>query len=159
MPQSSMIPALQIRTPEPERHSGRGIAPAQSGSLQAAATPYGEHRRTQGVINDQCRILTSESWEAYGRNDFSEPRLLHLPMHRILNLGYLLLLLATQICLTLCNPWTIACQTPRSMGFSREEYWTGLPFPSPGDLPDAGTEPRSPTLQAGSLLSEPLSFL
>ena len=41
------------------------------------------------------------------------------------------------------------------MGFSRQEYWSGLPFPSPGDLPDPGTEPRSPTLQADSLPSEP----
>ena len=41
------------------------------------------------------------------------------------------------------------------MGFSREEYWSGLPFPSPGDLPNPGIEPRSPTLQADTLLSEP----
>ena len=36
------------------------------------------------------------------------------------------------------NPWTVACQAPRSMGFSRQEYWSGLPFPSPSDLPDPG---------------------
>ena len=53
------------------------------------------------------------------------------------------------------TPWTIAHQAPLSMGFSRQEYWSGLPFPSPGDLPDAGIEPGSPTLQAYSLLSEP----
>ena len=41
------------------------------------------------------------------------------------------------------------------MGFSRQEYWSGLPFPSPGDLPNPGTEPRSPTLQANALTSEP----
>ena len=45
-------------------------------------------------------------------------------------------------------PWTVAHQAPLSMGFSRQEYWTGLPFPSPGDLPDPGIEPRSPALQA-----------
>ena len=44
------------------------------------------------------------------------------------------------------TPWTIAYQAPPSMGFSRQEYWSGLPFPSPGDLPDPGIEPRSPTL-------------
>ena len=44
------------------------------------------------------------------------------------------------------TPWTIAYQVPPSMGFSRQEYWSGLPFPSPGDLPYAGIEPRSPTL-------------
>ena len=51
--------------------------------------------------------------------------------------------------------WTVAHQAPLSMGFSRQEYWSGLPFPSPGDLPDAGIKPRSPTLQADSLPAEP----
>ena len=48
-----------------------------------------------------------------------------------------------QSCLTLCDPWSIARQTPLSMGFSRQEYCRGLPFPSPGYLPDPGTEPGS----------------
>ena len=48
------------------------------------------------------------------------------------------------------TPWTAAYQAPLSMGFSRQEYWSGLPFPSPGHLPDPGIEPRSPILQAGS---------
>ena len=52
------------------------------------------------------------------------------------------------------TPWTIARQAPLSMGVSRQEYWSGLPFPSPGDLPDPGIKPRSPTLQADSLPSE-----
>ena len=51
--------------------------------------------------------------------------------------------------------WTVACQNPPSMGFSRQEYWSGLPFPFPGDHPNPGTEPWSPTLQADSLPSEP----
>ena len=55
------------------------------------------------------------------------------------------------------TPWTIAHQAPPSMGFSRPEYWSGLPFPSPGDLPDPGIEPGSPALQADTLLSEPRS--
>ena len=53
------------------------------------------------------------------------------------------------------TPWTIAYQAPQSMEFSRQEYWSGLPFPSPGDLPDPGIEPGSPTLWADALLSEP----
>ena len=54
------------------------------------------------------------------------------------------------------TPWTnVAHQAPPSMGFSRQEYWSGLPFPSPGDPPDPGIEPRSPTLQADALTSEP----
>jgi len=51
--------------------------------------------------------------------------------------------------------WTIACQAPPSMGFSRQDYWSVLPFPSPGDLPVPEVEPRSPELQADSLPSEP----
>ena len=50
--------------------------------------------------------------------------------------------------------WTVACQTPLSMGFPRQEYWSGLPFSSPGDLPNLGIEPGSPALQADDLLNE-----
>ena len=53
------------------------------------------------------------------------------------------------------TPWTVAYQVPLSMGFSSQEYWSGLLFPSPEDLPDPGIEPRSPALQADALLSEP----
>ena len=51
--------------------------------------------------------------------------------------------------------WTVAYQASPSMGFSRQEYWSGLPFPSPGDLPDLGIKPRSPALEADALTSEP----
>ena len=54
--------------------------------------------------------------------------------------------LVAKSCLTLEIPWTIACQVPLSMGFSRQEYWSGFPFPSPGDLPNPGIEPGSPEL-------------
>ena len=53
------------------------------------------------------------------------------------------------------NPWTIAHQAPLSMKFSRQEYWSGLPFPSPGDLPNPGIKPKFPALLVASLLSEP----
>ena len=62
--------------------------------------------------------------------------------------------LVAKSCPTLVTPWTVACQTPLSMGFSRQEYWSGLPFPSPGDLPDPGIEPGAPALQADSLPTE-----
>ena len=52
------------------------------------------------------------------------------------------------------TPWTVACQSPLSVEFSRQEYWNGLPFPSPGDLPNPGIEPGSVALQADSLPSE-----
>ena len=58
----------------------------------------------------------------------------------------------TKLCPTLMTPRTVACQTPLSLRFSRQEYWSGFPFPSPGDLPDTGTEPGFPALQAHSLL-------
>ena len=53
------------------------------------------------------------------------------------------------------TPESIACQVPLSMGFSRQEYWSGLPFPSPEDLPNPGDEPSCPSLQVDSLPSEP----
>ena len=53
------------------------------------------------------------------------------------------------------TPWTVAYQAPPSMGFSRQEYWSGLPLPSPGDLPDPGIESGSPAFQADALTSEP----
>ena len=54
------------------------------------------------------------------------------------------------------TPWIGACQAPQSMGFSRQEYWSGLPFPSLGDLPDPGIEPASSALAGGFFTTEPL---
>ena len=64
-----------------------------------------------------------------------------------------------QSCPILLAPWTVAHQAPLSMGFSRQEYWSGLPCLHPGDLPNPGIEPRSPALQADSLSAEPLREL
>jgi len=57
--------------------------------------------------------------------------------------------------LTLATPWTVAPQAPLSMGFPRQEYQSGLSFPSPGDIPDPGTEPKSPALARGAFTPEP----
>ena len=62
--------------------------------------------------------------------------------------------LVTKSCLTLATPQTVVWQAPLSMGFSRQEYWSGLPFPSPGDLPHPGIKPRSPALWTDSLPTE-----
>ena len=62
--------------------------------------------------------------------------------------------LVSKSCPTLTTPWTVAYQAPLSTGFSRQKYWSGLPFSSPGDLPDPGTEHRSHALQADSLPTE-----
>ena len=73
------------------------------------------------------------------------------------NFGMKMKVLVAQSCLTLCNPHglTVTCQAPLFMEFSKLKYWSGLPFPSPGDLPNPGIEPMSPALQVDSLLSEP----
>ena len=66
--------------------------------------------------------------------------------------------LVAQSCPTLCVPWTVACQAPLSMEFSRQEYYSGLPFPTPGELPDPGVEPTSlasPALAVDFLPLEP----
>ena len=63
--------------------------------------------------------------------------------------------LVNKSCLILATPWTVSCQAHLSMGFPRQECWNGLPFPSPGDLPNPGIEPGSPAWQANSLPTEP----
>ena len=62
--------------------------------------------------------------------------------------------LVAKSCPTLAIPWTVACQAPLSIGFFRQEYWSGLPFPSAGDFPDPGIKPGSPALQADNLPTE-----
>ena len=63
--------------------------------------------------------------------------------------------LVAKSCLTLVTPWTVACQVPLSIGFSRQEYWNGLPFHPSRDLPDPGIEPVSPTLAGEFFTTEP----
>ena len=72
-----------------------------------------------------------------------------------LDLGSCCVCLVTQVCPTLATPRTVAHQALLSMGFSRQEYWSGLPRPPPGDLPNPGIQSRSPSLQEDSLPSEP----
>ena len=62
--------------------------------------------------------------------------------------------LVAKLCPTLVNPWIVACQAPPSMGFPRQENWSGLPFPSPEDLPNPGIEPTSPALAGGFFTTE-----
>ena len=92
----------------------------------------------QSVI--PCKVLTVASWPAYMflmRQEKKERKWSHSVVSDSM------------------TPWTVAHQAPPSMEFSRQEYWSGLSFPSPGDLPDPGIKPRSPTLQADTLPSEP----
>ena len=75
-------------------------------------------------------------------------------------MGWLNSLLITKVvviwllsCVTLVTPWTLACQVPLFMGFDRQKYWSGMPFPSPGNFPDPGIKPPSPALQAVSWIA------
>ena len=84
----------------------------------------------------------------------------HSQLHIVLELYgyyiYVCVCLVAQLCLTLCDP--LELQPTRLLcpwGFSRQKYWSGLPCPPPGDLPNPGIEPRSPTMQANSLLTKP----
>ena len=86
-------------------------------------------------------------------NQFKESIIWPLKIGSQVNLNAMLCLVA-QLCGLFATPWTIACQVPLSMEFSRPEYWSEQPFPSPRDLPTPGIEPRSPALQADSLPSE-----
>ena len=63
--------------------------------------------------------------------------------------------LVAKLNLSLVNPWTAVCQPPLSIGFPRQDYWSGLPFPSPGGLPDLGDEPESLTVASGFFTTEP----
>ena len=67
--------------------------------------------------------------------------------------------LVIKSCLTLCNTWTVACQAPLSMGFPRQEYWSGLSFPPSGNLTDPGIEPASPALASGFFIYPNISVL
>ena len=95
------------------------------------SNPKGHHEKT---INNKC-------WGGCGENR----TLLHWKV-KVKSLSRVWLFV---------TPWTVAHQAPPSMGFSRQEYWSGLTFPSPGDLPNPGIEPRCPSSQADSLSSEP----
>ena len=102
-----------------------------------------------------CQFLLQGICLTQGLN----PRLLHqqgdsLPLHYLARTQFSSVQSLSCVQL-LVTPWTVTCQAPLSIGFSRQEYWSGLPFPSPGDLPDPGIDPRSPALQADSLPSEP----
>ena len=80
---------------------------------------------------------------------------LKVQTYKVSSVKYFIESEVAQSCPTLCDLWTVAHQAPPSMGFSRQEYWSGLPFPSPGDLPHPGIEPRSPALQEDALTSAP----
>ena len=100
-------------------------------------------------VGDNSWKSNSHNWlleSASNENVFKADDSLILPVHTLKDFNSPKkrtgkLLSCVQLFVT---PWTSACQAPPSMGFSRQEYWSGLPFPSPGDLSDSGIEPSSP---------------
>ena len=103
--------------------------------------------------NCQSRVCGGQRWNCYYRWLVMSLRLIMLAVLTSLKVKVKVKLLSrVRLFVT---PWTVAYQVPPSMGFSRQECWSGLPFPSPGDVPDPGIEPGSPTLRADALPSEP----
>ena len=104
--------------------------------------------RHESYVNQWIKLSKWPSFNRRVRSPNCEPPVHSLPwsQRKEKSLSHVQLFLTS---------WTVACQAPPSMGFSRQEYWSGLPFPSPGDLPDPGIKLGSPSLQADSLPSEP----
>ena len=107
-------------------------------------------RDKKAFLSDQCKELEAYNRMGKTRNLFKKIRdtkgTFHAKWNEVKSLSRVRLF---------ATPWTVPRQTPLSMGFSRQEYWSGLPFPSPGDLPDSRIETRSPALDADTLTSEP----
>ena len=121
----------------------------QGDNIQPWRTPF--PIRNQSVV--PCPVLTVASWPAYGFLKSQAPKSCS---HFLVYGASLDSAVGVQLlsCVWLfVTPWTVACQAPLSLGFPRQEYWSGVPFPSPGELPDPGIEPESVCLlhwRAGS---------
>ena len=107
---------------------------------------HGDGKKIRGLSG-----YSGKGWTSRTRRIFKNENTLHGIIMMYMSLCSALII---KSCPTLVTPWTVARQAPLSMGFSRQEHWSGLSFPSPEDLPNPGIEPRSPALQADSLLTE-----
>ena len=96
----------------------------------------------QKKMNMTPFIKTFTLWQRSGPETMISPRSAHINLYCAACAKLL------QLCPTLCSPWTVGCQAPLSMGFSRKEYWSELPFPPPGVLPNPGIKPMSLMLPA-----------
>ena len=108
-----------------------------------------------GINSHGNSRYTKEQWKCISTFSKTSKNILlakagHMTEPKAVAVAIVAVVKVAQSCPTLCDTWTI-----QSMEFSRLEYWSGWPFPSPGDLPDLGIEPRSPALQADSLPTEP----
>ena len=123
-----------------EAFRGWGGSEAWGWCSTDTAREQGRHvRRSSGCKGVPASLLQGQIWHSSNR----------MP---VISDNSLVCLLSHFSCVRLfVTPWTVAHQAPLSMEFSRQEYWSGLPCPPPGDLPNAGSEPRSPALQADNL--------
>ena len=110
---------------------------------------YGTCIQTGYYVSNKTKFLKIIQWQN-DSNIFTNKNSVHNIVYRLLS-PRLFLLSHEVVSDSSVAPWTAACQAPLSMGFSRQEYWSRLPFPSPGDLPDPGIEPTSPAVQGDSL--------
>ena len=108
---------------------------------------YGGKNRKASYLHELFIKNCNWSWQAV--------RVLVKHVSAVIQNGWIACCWVGESCPTLERPWTVARQTPPSMGFPRQEYWRGLPFPSPGDLPNSGIEPTSPALSGGFLSTKP----
>ena len=109
-----------------------------------------------GRATEDGRVMVESSDRTWSAVEGNAKSLQYSYLENTMNSGGGGRCLVAKSCLTLAIPRTVACQAPLSMGFSRQEYWSGLPFPSPWYLPYPGIKPGSPALQANSLPSDPL---
>ena len=125
------------------------MSPALAGGFFTTSATWEPHYRgvaeTQ-TVHPMCSTTSSATYQPHN--------LRKLLSHVFPSLGGVLCVSLSYVWL-LAISWTVAHQAPLPMGFSRQEYWSGLPFPSPRDLPDPGIEPRFPALWADSLPTEP----
>ena len=112
-----------------------------------------------GDIGDTCSVLGAGRSPGEGHGNPLQYSCLENPINRgacqLQSIWSQVKVKSLSLVRLFVTPWTVAYQAPPSVGFSRQEYWSGLPFPSPGDLPDPGIKPRSPSYQADALTSEP----
>ena len=124
--------------------------------LTSAQGPHFENPCCRGWLYQASDIKQDIIFKGSITSGFGFSKLSLVPTYRHrLSAFYCNAVMALNRVRLFATPWTVAYQVPPSMGFSRQEYWSGLPFPSPGDLPDPGIEPRSPASQADALPSEP----
>ena len=151
------MPVCPASSESPE---GRGSVLVTSVAIFCCLAQYLAHiRYSMDVVTFTWLVGGAQhySWQKENKNNNNLWFITCFPIHLIsfpTTLWNSCWWFSRQVVSSSCNAWTVAHQAPVSMGFSRQEYWNGLPFPSPGSLPDPRIQPGSPALQADSLPTE-----